>query len=29
VLAFTSARPAAGGTGATLVLLQRPRSPRD
>jgi DNA-nicking Smr family endonuclease len=23
VLAFTSARPAAGGTGATLVLLRR------
>jgi DNA-nicking Smr family endonuclease len=29
VLAFASARPAAGGTGATLVLLQLiPRSPR-
>jgi DNA-nicking Smr family endonuclease len=27
VLAFASARPAAGGTGATLVLLQRARSP--
>jgi DNA-nicking Smr family endonuclease len=27
VLAFASARPAAGGTGATLVLLQRPRPP--
>ena len=26
VLAFTSARPAAGGTGATLVLLQRARA---
>lgn len=25
VLAFASARPAAGGTGATLVLLRRPR----
>jgi DNA-nicking Smr family endonuclease len=29
VLAFASARPAAGGTGATLVLLQRAASPRD
>lgn len=29
VLAFASARPAAGGTGATLVLLQRLRAPRD
>lgn len=29
VLAFTSARPAAGGTGATLVLLRRLRTPRD
>jgi DNA-nicking Smr family endonuclease len=28
VLAFASARPAAGGTGATLVLLQRLVSPR-
>jgi DNA-nicking Smr family endonuclease len=28
VLAFVSARPAAGGTGATLVLLQRPASAR-
>jgi DNA-nicking Smr family endonuclease len=26
VLAFTSARPTAGGTGATLVLLQRARA---
>ena len=26
VLAFASARPAAGGTGATLVLLQRARA---
>jgi DNA-nicking Smr family endonuclease len=26
VLAFASARPAAGGTGATVVLLQRPRA---
>jgi DNA-nicking Smr family endonuclease len=29
VLAFASARPAGGGTGATLVLLQRLRSARD
>jgi len=28
VLAFASARPAAGGTGATLVLLQRTARPR-
>ncbi|HEY5020231.1 MAG TPA: Smr/MutS family protein, partial [Steroidobacteraceae bacterium] len=28
VLAFASARPAAGGTGATLVLLQRPAGTR-
>ena len=28
VLAFTSARPTAGGTGATLVLLQRARPMR-